>query len=49
MVAALQNEQARLVALRGGLLGDQLGRQVEIEIGGAHRDSVRFAAKNDNS
>ena len=31
-----QNEQARAVAARGGLLRDEFGRQVEMEIGGSH-------------
>jgi len=33
----LQHQQARTVAARGGLLRDESGRQVEMEIGGSHR------------
>ncbi len=32
----LQNEQARAVAARGGLLRDEFGRQIEMEISGSH-------------
>src|SRR5439155_19033305 len=35
-IGALQHQQARLVALSRRRLGDQLGRQVIIEIGSAH-------------
>ncbi len=33
---SLQNQQARAVAMRGGLLRNQFRRQIEMEIGGSH-------------
>jgi hypothetical protein len=38
---ARQNEQARLIALRRGMLRNQLQRQIKIEIGGPHAASFQ--------
>ena len=45
----LQNQQARAVAARRGLLRDELGRQVEMKISGAHAASVTERGRSDNS
>jgi hypothetical protein len=41
----LQNEQARAVAARGGLLRNQLRRQIEMEISGSHRSDRNGAGR----
>ena len=40
ILAALQDEETRLIALRQWLLGNQLRRQVKMKISSAHGDSV---------
>jgi hypothetical protein len=44
-VFPLQNEQARAVAARGGLLRNQLRRQIEMEISGSHRSDRNGAGR----
>ena len=46
---SVQNEQARVIAPAGGLLGNEVGRQVEMEIGGTHGVSVTERRPPDNS
>ena len=41
-VRAMQNQQARFIAARRGMLRDQLRRQVKIEISGSHAASFKF-------
>jgi hypothetical protein len=42
-VAAMQNQQARLIPIRRGLLRDQFRRQKKIEISGSHRDQFQVS------
>lgn len=46
---SVQNEQARAIASAGGLLGNEIGRQVEMKISGAHTASVNERGQSDNS
>ena len=46
---SVQNEQARAIAPAGGLLGNKIDWQVEMEISGAHTVSVTERGRSDNS
>ena len=46
---SVEHEQTRAIAPAGGLLGNEIGRQVEMKISGAHAASVTERDRSDNS